>query len=85
MFPSLCILQHFVEFDTCTIAMLEKLLGAGSFDGSIDHLVHCQAILPTSLNGFGLLFVVQIFVPAFLRCWTFITHFQQDVLFFWMH
>ncbi len=67
MFPSLCILQRFVEFDICTIAMLEKLLGAGSFDGSIDHLIHCQAVLPTS-NGLGLLFVVQTFVPAFLKC-----------------
>ncbi len=31
-------------FDTCTIATLEKLLGAKSFGGSIDHLTHCQAI-----------------------------------------
>jgi hypothetical protein len=30
MFPSLGILQHYVEFGACTIATLEKLLGVGS-------------------------------------------------------
>jgi hypothetical protein len=79
--PSLCILQHYIEFDIRTIALLEKLLGAGSFDGSINHLAHCQAILPTSSNGLGLLFVVQTFVLTFFKCWTLIvptlvTHFQ---------
>jgi hypothetical protein len=41
MFPSLGVLQHYVEFDICTITMLEKLFGAGAFGGSIGHLVHC--------------------------------------------
>jgi len=39
VFPSPSILQHYVEFDTHTIATLEKLLGAQSFGGFIDHLV----------------------------------------------
>jgi hypothetical protein len=39
VFPSPSILQHYVEFDTHTIATLEKLLGAESFGGFIDHLV----------------------------------------------
>jgi hypothetical protein len=41
MFPSPCILQHHTKFDTCAITTLEELLGLGSFDGSIGHLVHC--------------------------------------------
>jgi len=39
MFPSLGILHHYVEFNIPTITMLEKLLGVGSFDGSIRHLI----------------------------------------------
>jgi hypothetical protein len=73
VFPSLGILQHYAEFDTCTITILEKLLGARSFDCSIHHLARCQTILLTSLNGLGLLFVVQTFPLAFLKCWTLIT------------
>jgi hypothetical protein len=38
MFPSLGILQHYTKFNTHTITMLEKLLGGGSFGGSINHL-----------------------------------------------
>ncbi len=30
MFPSLSTLQHYAEFDICTIAMLEKLFGEGT-------------------------------------------------------
>jgi hypothetical protein len=41
MFPSLGILQHYVEFDIHTIVMLEKLLGVGSFGGSTGHLAYC--------------------------------------------
>ncbi len=41
MFPSLSILQHYAEFNTCTIVTLQKLLGAGFFGGSVGHLVHC--------------------------------------------
>ncbi len=37
MFPSLGILQHYIEFDTSTIATLEKLFGVGSFGCSIGH------------------------------------------------
>jgi hypothetical protein len=40
LFPSLSILQHYVKFDTHTINMLEKLLGAKCFGGSIGHLIH---------------------------------------------
>jgi hypothetical protein len=40
MFPYVGILQHYVELNTFTIIMLEKLLGAGSFGGSISHLAH---------------------------------------------
>jgi hypothetical protein len=48
IFPSLDILQHYVEFGICTIVTLEKLLGVRSFGNFIGHLTHHQAILPTS-------------------------------------
>jgi hypothetical protein len=38
VFPSLGLLQHYTEFDVCTIAMLEKLLGLGSFGTAMGHL-----------------------------------------------
>ncbi len=38
MFPSLSILQHYVEFNICALTTLEKLLGARSFGGFIGHL-----------------------------------------------
>jgi hypothetical protein len=41
MFPSLGILQHYIEFDTHTIVTFKKLLGEGSFNGSISHLARC--------------------------------------------
>jgi hypothetical protein len=41
MFPFLGILEHYAEFDICTITMLEKLYGVGSFGGFINHLAHC--------------------------------------------
>jgi hypothetical protein len=44
MFPSPCILLHYIEFDTRTITTLSKLLGVRSFDGSIGHLIHHQVI-----------------------------------------
>jgi hypothetical protein len=40
VFPSQGILQDYVEFNTHTIIMLEKLIGVGSFSGSISHLAH---------------------------------------------
>jgi hypothetical protein len=39
--------------------MLEKLLGVGSFGGSIGHLVLHQNILPTFSNKLSLPFMVQ--------------------------
>ncbi len=54
IFPFLDILQHYIEFDIHTRAMLEKLLGVGSFGDSIGHLIHCQATLLASSNGFSL-------------------------------
>jgi hypothetical protein len=61
--------------------MLEKLLGARSFDGFIGHLVRHQTIFLTSLGDLEISFMVQTFAPTFLRCWTFIIpalviHFQ---------
>jgi hypothetical protein len=58
MSPSLGILQHYAEFDTCTIVMLEKLFGVKSFGVSIDHLACHQAILFVSSSELGLPFVV---------------------------
>ncbi len=72
MFPSLSILHHYVEFNTCTITTLEKLLGVGSFDGSIGHLVHCQATFLIALNGLNFHFVVQTTALTFLGCWALI-------------
>jgi len=61
--------------------MLEKLLGAGFFGDSIDHLAHHQVTFPTSLNEFSLPYVVWIVAPTFLGCWAlivlaFVIHFQ---------
>jgi len=67
MFLSSIILQHYTKFDTCTIAMLGKLLGARFFGGFIDHLAHRQATLLISLGKLGLLFIIWT-TPAFLRC-----------------
>jgi hypothetical protein len=83
MFPSLSILQHYAEFDIGTIVTLGKLFGVGFFGGSINHLAHCQAILPTSLGRIGLHSVVQTIAPTFLGCWALIILvlvicFQQD-------
>ncbi len=41
MFPSLGILQHYVEFVIRTKTTLEKLFGVGSFGGYINYLAHC--------------------------------------------
>ncbi len=83
MFPSSCILQHYVKFDTCTIVTSQKLLCAISFGGSISHLTHYEGTLLAFLGGFSLPFVVWIGAPTFLGCWalislTFIIRFQQD-------
>jgi hypothetical protein len=72
MFPSPCVLQHYVEFDIYTITMLEKLFGAGAYGGSIGHLAHHQATFPVSLGGLDLLSVVQIASFMFVGCWAFI-------------
>jgi hypothetical protein len=58
VFPSLGILQHYIKFDICTIATLEKLFGVGSFSNLISHLTHHHAILPTSSSGLGHLSMV---------------------------
>jgi hypothetical protein len=73
LFPSLGILQHYVEFNIHTIVMLQKLFGARSFGGFINHPAHRQAILPPSLGKLNLLFVVWIVTPTFLECWALIT------------
>jgi hypothetical protein len=54
VFPFPNILQHYAKFNIHTITTLEKLLGAGTFCGSINHLICRQAIFPTSLGGFDL-------------------------------
>jgi hypothetical protein len=40
MFPFPSILQLYIEFDTCTIITLEKLLNARFFGGFINRLAH---------------------------------------------
>jgi hypothetical protein len=72
MFPSPSILQHYIEFNICIITMLEKLHGVGFFDGSIGHLVHCQAILPTFSNRFNFISIIWIVAFTFLGCWALI-------------
>ncbi len=83
MFPSLSILQHYAEFNTCTIVTLQKLLGAGFFGGSVGHLVHCQTTILVFLDRVGLSSMVRIVALVFLGCWGLIVpalviHFQQD-------
>ncbi len=83
MFPSPCILQHYFEFNIHTIVMLQNLLDAGSFGGSISHLICHQAILLTFLNKFNFPSIVQTIGTAFLGCWALIihvlvTHFEHD-------
>jgi len=58
MFLSLCILQHYIEFDTHTIVSLEKLFDARFFGGSIGHLVCCQAMFLAYLGKLDFIFVV---------------------------
>jgi hypothetical protein len=41
IFPSLGILQRYIEFDVRTIAMLQKLLGLKSFSTTMGHLAPC--------------------------------------------
>jgi hypothetical protein len=68
MFPSPNILQHYIEFNTHTITMLEKLLGVESFGGSISRLVHHQAILLAFKVELDLPSIIQIISLAFLGC-----------------
>jgi hypothetical protein len=58
MFPSPSILYHYTKFNICTIAMVEKLLGMGSFGGFIGHCTHHQTTILVSLDEFDLFFVV---------------------------
>jgi hypothetical protein len=39
---------------------LEKLFGAGTFGGFINHMAHYQAILPIFSSRLNLLFIVRI-------------------------
>jgi hypothetical protein len=52
--------------------MLEKLFGARSFGGFINHLTYHQAIFFTFSNELNFIFMVQIVAPAFLGCWALI-------------
>jgi hypothetical protein len=72
MFPSLSILHHYVEFNTCTITTLEKLLGVGSFDGSISHFVRGEATFLISSGRLNLPFMVRTTTFTFLGCWALI-------------
>jgi hypothetical protein len=65
MFLFLGILQHYIKFNTRTTTTLEKLLGAKSFGGFIDHLVRHQGIIFVFSNGLDLFFVIQIVAPIF--------------------
>jgi len=72
MFPSLGILHHYVEFNTCTITALEKLLGVGSFASSISHLVRGQTTFLVFSGRLNLPFMVQTTTFTFLGCWALI-------------
>ncbi len=58
VFPSLGILQHYTNFDVHTIAMLEKLLGSGSFGTTMGHLACHKVIFVVFSGGLGLPLVV---------------------------
>jgi hypothetical protein len=68
VFSSPNIVQHYVKFDLCTIATLEKILHTRSFNTILDHLVCHQITLPTSLRGIGLPLVVQFVALVFWGC-----------------
>jgi hypothetical protein len=77
------ILQHNGEFDSHTMAMLEKLLGTRYFNITISHLVCHQINLLVFLGGIGLPLMVELLALAFLGCWVLlipalVIHFQQD-------
>jgi len=80
MFPSLNILQHYIEFDIFSIISLEKLFDVRSFGGFIGHLICHQATFFVSLGELNFLSVVQTITLSLLRCWALIiitlaTHF----------
>jgi hypothetical protein len=58
--------SDYIEFDVRTIAMLEKLLGLGSFSTIVGHLARCQVTFLVSLGGLGLPLVVQRAALVFL-------------------
>jgi uncharacterized membrane protein len=72
VFLVLGILQHYIKFDSRTMAIMEKLLGMGSFGITMGHLACRYVILPTSLRGLGLPLMVRLVVPTILGCWTLI-------------
>jgi hypothetical protein len=72
MLSSLGILQCYTEFDIRNITMLEKLLGGGSFDGFIGHLICRHVTFPTSFGGFGLFSIIRTITPTFLGYWALI-------------
>jgi hypothetical protein len=60
MSPFLGILQHYVKFDTHITTTLERLFGARSFGGFVNHLTHHQGILFAFSNGLDLPYIIQI-------------------------
>jgi hypothetical protein len=72
IFPSLGILQCYIEFDAHTIAMLKKPLALGSFGTIMGHLACRHVTIFTSLGALGLPLVVRCATLAFLRCWVLI-------------
>jgi hypothetical protein len=68
VFPSLCILQHYTKFDACTITMLTKLLGLGSFGTIMGHLACRQVTIFTFSGGLSLPLMVRHVAPTFLGC-----------------
>jgi hypothetical protein len=72
VFPTPYILQHYVKFDTLTIVMLEKLLGARSFGDSINHIAYHQTIISIYLGKFSLPSIVWIVALTLFGCWALI-------------
>ncbi len=71
VFPFLGILQHYIEFNSCTITRLENLLVVESFNIKIGHLTYLQVTLAFFSWG-HLLLMVRFATFAFLGCWVWI-------------
>jgi hypothetical protein len=67
------ILQHNGEFDSHTMAMLEKLLGTKYFNSTMGHLACHQIILLVFSRGIGLPLMVELVALAFLGCGVMLT------------